>query len=362
MSIQVKIGFSFLILFMWGSLAWGQVDSTYWNPSLMALEKAELARKAYDEDKPQMSIRLMKEAQAMEPNNFIYAYEVGYMQYLVKDYVGAVASLEALIDHPDVTPQYFQILGNAFLMVNNKLAANEAFQIGLSHFPHAGELFLEKGNLCAEEHEIGKALFNYKKGIELDPNYAMNYYKAAMIYFEQGDLINGLANGEVFMNLDKTSPFNELMSIKILEKFQQAFTISSAGEISTHFCQQQQNDKPLNLNALKDNSPKCEVFAALYQNVKWTYSTIDIAHLLELQLQLTNLYHEDRIYNVWQDNLLDYHDIIIQSGNFEAYFYWLLRKGNESEFLQWRKLNMDKWNAFCEWYNRFQLEFPEAEN
>jgi hypothetical protein len=365
MSSSFKIGilFSLLLAFQVTTSALGQTDSTYWNPSLLALEKAELARMAFEDDKPQMSIRLMKEAQAMEPNNFIYAYEVGYMQYLVKDYVGAVATLEALIDHPDVTPQYFQILGNAFLMVNNKMAANEAFQIGLSHFPHAGELFLEKGNLSAEEHEIGKALFDYNKGIELDPNYAMNYYKAAMIYFDQGDLINGLIHGELFMNLDKTSPFNELMSIKILEKFQKSITFSNpGGNIITHFCDQNKNDIPLDWSALKDNSRKCEVFATLYQNLQLKNTEMSIAQLLEIQMQISSLYHEDKIYNTWQDNLLDYHDIIMQSGNFEAYWYWLFRKGNEAEFLQWRKANMEKWNAFCEWYNRFQLEFPEPEN
>ncbi|MEN9394661.1 MAG: hypothetical protein RL362_882 [Bacteroidota bacterium] len=349
-----------LLLMLLPLSVWGQSDSLILSKSFLALEKAEESRIALDEDKPQQSLKLMQEAAKLEPTNFIYAFEVGQLQYLLKNYTQSVETLQDLIDHPDVTPQYFQILGNAFFMTKNKMAAKEIFDIGLSHFPKSGLLFLEKGNLSSIEGETGQALFNYLKGIELDPNYALNYYKAAMIYFDQAEVVNGIVLGETFMNLDKTSPFHELMGLKLFQQYQKCIQISPDGIWSTHFCNPLFNDDAITTPEFKNHPSRCIAYASLVKAISHDgINEISLDAISIIRQRILALYLMPEVYDNWQEDILDYQKVILDSQNFDAYNHWIFRSAQPEQFEVWRKNNSEAWANFCEWYNRFQLEFPE---
>lgn len=337
-----------------------QLDSLILSNGFLALSKAEESRMALEEDKPQLSLRLMQEAAHLEPSNFIYTFEVGQLQYILKNYTQSVATLQPLINHPDATPQFFQILGNAYYMTKNKMAAKEIFEVGLSHFPKSGVLYLEKGNLASIEGETGQALFNYLKGIELDPNYALNYYKAAIIYFDQAEVVNGLVLGETFMNLDKTSPFHELMGIKLFEQYQKCIQISPSAQWITHFCNPLFEDDAIQLDEFGMHPPRCIAYSSMIKNISHDSITeINLNTLGILRHRILDLYLNPKIYNFWQEDILDYQKIILDSQHFDAYNHWLFRAALPEQFNTWRMNNPQQWNAFCEWYNRFQLEFPE---
>ena len=349
-----------LLLFALPTLALGQNDTLILSNSFLALEKAEESRIAMDDDKPQLSLRLMQEASRLEPSNFIYAFEVGQLQYLLKNYTQSVETLQDLIDHTDVTPQYFQILGNAFYMTKNKMAAMEIFDIGLSHFPKSGVLFLEKGNLANIDGETGQALFNYLKGIELDPNYALNYYKAAMIYFDQAEVVNGIVLGETFMNLDKTSPFHELMGLKLFQQYQKCIQISPDGNWDTHFCNPLFKDDAISISEFKNHPSRCIAYASIVKSISHEgVSEINLDAISIIRQRVLELYLTPLVYDHWQEDILDYQKIIFDGQHFDAYNHWIFRSAQPEQFENWRKNHTENWSAFCEWYNRFQLEFPE---
>jgi tetratricopeptide (TPR) repeat protein len=356
----IQLAVWIFLLAVSSSACFSQNDSLVLSNSFLALEKAEESRIALDEDKPQLSLRLMQEAMKLEPSNFIYAFEVGQLQYILKSYTQSVETLQDLIDHPDVTPQYFQILGNAFYMTKNKMAAKEIFDIGLSHFPKSGVLFLEKGNLASMDGETGQALFNYLKGIELDPNYALNYYKAAIIYFDQAEVVNGIVLGETFMNLDKTSPFHELMGLKLFQQYQKCIQIQNTGNWSTHFCNPLFEDDAISLAEFKSHPSRCIAYASIVKSVSHEgIADLNINAISTIRQRILEMYLQPLVYDNWQEDILDYQKIIFDNQHFEAYNHWIFRAAQPEQFEEWRKQNAQKWADFCEWYNRFQLEFPE---
>jgi len=72
-----------------------------------ALEKGQAAIELMDNGKIDESIKLLEEAQQLDPDRFDYPYELAYAHYLKEDYKGAIKILEKNINHKDVTERLF---------------------------------------------------------------------------------------------------------------------------------------------------------------------------------------------------------------------------------------------------------------
>ncbi|MCU0351865.1 MAG: tetratricopeptide repeat protein [Flavobacterium sp.] len=78
----------------------------------LALEKGREAIKLMDNGQIAESIKLLEEAQKLDPLKLDYPYELALAYYKKSDYTEALKILEKFKNHKDVNDRYFQLLGN----------------------------------------------------------------------------------------------------------------------------------------------------------------------------------------------------------------------------------------------------------
>lgn len=136
------------------SITYSQSDS-----ASLAFEKSNLSRESFENDRPHESLKYMLEAHRLEPKNIIYTFESGYLQYLLKDYKGAIHTMSPYIQHQDAMPPFFQFLANSYYMNNQVEESVTVLDIALSKFPKNGMLHLEKGNVLSEKKRARPSAF-----------------------------------------------------------------------------------------------------------------------------------------------------------------------------------------------------------
>ncbi|MFZ1799296.1 MAG: tetratricopeptide repeat protein, partial [Chitinophagaceae bacterium] len=196
---SIKIFALFTLLFI-GQISYAQTNKE------QAYAKAKEAIKLEDEEgKYDEAIQLLKEAEALDPENINYPYEIAYAYSGKKEYKKASDILEKLLDRKDVNGRIYQALGNAYDFQGKGDKAISTYEKGLKKFPNSGELYLESGNMDLVKKDYNKALNYYEKGIEMDPKFPSNYYWASKIYCSSEDEVWGMIYGEIFMNLERNS-------------------------------------------------------------------------------------------------------------------------------------------------------------
>src|SRR5690606_983358 len=95
-----------------------------------AYEKAMTAMKLMDNGNYDESIKLLEEAQKLDPDRFDYPYELALANYLKKDYKKAIKILEKNRDHKHVTDQLYQLLGNSYDIIGKSDKAFEIYDAG----------------------------------------------------------------------------------------------------------------------------------------------------------------------------------------------------------------------------------------
>ncbi len=106
----------------------------------IAKEKTKEAVQLMDAGKIEESLKLLKEAVKLDPDNMDYPYEMGYAYYLSKDYKKAIECLESIRNHKDVNDRVYQLLGNSFDYYGQSDKAIQTYESGLKLFPNSGNL------------------------------------------------------------------------------------------------------------------------------------------------------------------------------------------------------------------------------
>jgi tetratricopeptide (TPR) repeat protein len=148
-----------------------------------AMAKADRAIQLMDkEQKYDDAIRLLQEAEKLDPGRLEYAYEIAYAYYAQQQYDKAINQLLPLKTRPDAHARVYQLLGNSYDMNKQGTKAMVVYEEGLKKFPTSGELHLELGNMMAKAENYDRALEYYEKGIKADPLFPSNYYWASKLY------------------------------------------------------------------------------------------------------------------------------------------------------------------------------------
>ncbi|HNR19713.1 MAG TPA: tetratricopeptide repeat protein [Bacteroidia bacterium] len=335
-----------LLLFITaGQIAFGQ------NNKEKALEKALEAIKLMDDGKVPESIKLLEEAQKLDPDRFDYPYELAYAHYLKEDYKGAIKILEKNKSHKDVNERLFQLLGNCYDVLGNSNKAFEAYDEGLKIFPNSGMIYLEKGNVHWNKKEYGKALPFYEKGIEVDPKFPSNYYRATRVYCGSTEEVWGLIYGEIFMNLERNSKRTTEISKLLFDTYKSEIKFTSDTSMTISFCQQM----TMNVNAISDPKniklPFCMIFEpTLLMSIAFEKS-IDINSLDKIRSTFIDNYFNNERDKTYPNALFSYQKKVKDAGHIEAYNHWILMKGDEEGFDKWQSANKDKWDHFVKWFN-----------
>ena len=334
------------LFFITAQITYGQTNKE------KALTKAQEAVTLMDNGKVDESIKLLKEAQTLDPDNYNYIYELAYAYYLKQDYKLACQLLEQNKNHKDVNERLYQLLGNSYDMLGESTKALAAYDEGLQKFPNSGMMYLEKGNVYWGKQDFNKALPFYEKGIEVDPKFSSNYYRATRIYCSSTEEVWGMIYGEIFMNLERNSKRTAEISKLLYDTYKSQIKFTGKNSFSVSFSQ----NATITINDLSDTSNiKLPYGVGVYEPTLsmsiLTEKVIDINSLDRIRKSFVELYYKNGNGIKYPNALFDYQNKVLQAGHMEAYNHWILMKGDEEGFTKWQTSNKDKWDAFVKWFS-----------
>ncbi len=326
----------------------------------IAQEKKNKAIELMDNGNPGDAIKLLEEAKTLDPTNFEYDYEIGYAFYIKEDYKKALKCFEKVMEYDNITDQCYQMLGNLFDMNGKPDQALRTYDKGLELFPGSGKLYLEKGNVYWNQQKYGDALPFYEKGIEEDPAFPSNYYRAALIYLNSEEEVWGMIYGEIFMNLIRNSTRTAEISKMLFDTYKSQIQFTSDTSFSVSFSR----GAAISINDLSNpDQLKLPFGIGAYEPALMMAvigeKTIDINSLDRIRTRFVENYYSNKTNEKFPNILFDYHKIIVDSGYFEAYNHWILMKGDEEAFFEWKTNNNEKWESFIKWFTNNALEITE---
>lgn len=344
-----------LLLLAVSNIAKGQTDRE------IAHEKGKKAVVLMDNGRFDESIKLLKEAQKLDPENIDYPYEIGYAYYAKKDHKKAIKVLNSLLNHKDVTDRVFQLLGNAYDDLGKSDKAFDTYEAGLTQFPNSGNIYLELGILQMRKKEYSNALYYLEKGIEVEPSFPSNYYWASVIYQSSPEEVWGMIYGEIFMNLERNSKRTANMSGLLYNTYKSEIKFTSDSSITVSFSK----NADLNSRLLLDSGVLKLPFGIGIYEPTLMFSmlgvkSIDIHSLDKIRSNFVENYFKNGHDKTHPNVLFSYQKQIKDAGHMEAYNHWILMKGNEDGFEEWKSANKEKWDNFITWFSNNKIQIDDT--
>lgn len=161
------------------------------------------------------------------PKVFIPRYELAYAYLLNNDGKKAYNCLKKAKNCKDKTDQWYQLMGSLEdSYLKNPDKCMKTFQDGLKEFPNSGLLYVEMGVMHQIRKEYNEAVACYLNGIERDPMFTSNYFRAANLYLASSAPVWGLMFSEMYMLLDPYSSRGSSVSKNLAEFMRQSVSIS----------------------------------------------------------------------------------------------------------------------------------------
>jgi len=325
-----------------------------------ALEKGKEAVKLMDNGKLDESIKLLEEAQKLDPNDISYPYELGYAYYAKKDYKKACKYLESILKHKDINDRVFQLLGNTYDNLGKSDKAIETYEAGLKMYPNSGNLCLEMGIMQMGKQDYNTALSYFEKGIKVAPRFPSNYYWAAKIYCSSTEEVWGMIYGEIFMNLERNSKRTVEISKLLFDTYKSEIKFTS----DTSFLVSFSKNSTINVGDLTDpNKMKLPFGVGVYEPTLMfsilSVKSIDINSLDNIRSSFIDNYYKNGYDKTYPNVLFAYQKKVKDAGHIEAYNHWILMKGDEDGFDKWQSANKEKWDIFIKWFGENGLKINE---
>lgn len=317
----------------------GQRNEIAWN-------KAKEAIKLMDDGKIDESILLLEECQKIDNTDYTYPYEIAFAYIKKKDYENAIKILETTKKYKNVNSQIYQMSGNCYSYLGNSESAIKEYEEGMKKFPNAGNLHLEKGNIFLDKEKYNEAILNYENGIKVDPMFASNYYRLALLYLNSNDKLSGIIYGEIFMNLERTTKRTTEISKLLYETYKKSI-IFNGNETKIEFC-----EVILDARNVKNNDiemPFCGVFGSNFILSIMNQIEINLQTLSEIRTEFINNYFK-KDFAKYPNVLFEYHKLMLDKNIFDSYNKYIFQLGAQTEFADWKEKNKVDYDKFVDWY------------
>lgn len=270
------------------------------------------------------------------------SYELAWTYYCNDEFQKAINVLKPFLEKPDSIPSdVYQLLGNAYDENGNSYKAVDIYTMGLNKYPNAGNLHLELGNIKYKEGNYREALYWYEKGIEKDPMFASNYYRAAKVFLMSTEVVWGLLYGEIFMVLEPESERSKEFSKELFYAYRDGISLGANTSV----------DFNNNIIVYSDSFERKNVFPSVFNSLMLKCVRgkryIDISTLGQIRkLFISNLYKEAKDFD---NPLFKYEKTLIDKGLFDAYNYYLFAYGNTKESSSWINSHKTMWDKLLKY-------------
>ncbi len=314
--------------------------------------KANEAKEMIDARKYDAGIKLLQEARKADPSDFKILYEMGLAYYLKKDFNTAILIFNQLIKMKDINADCYEMFGNILDDDNQSERALEMYYQGLKKFPKSGSLYFQIGNIYLSQKKYNEAVSVFESGIEAEPTYPMNYYRAAKLYCYSNEEVWGMIYGEIFLNLAKSNKYSAEISKLLYDTYLSEIKLTSDSTLTVSFSM----EKP---SAHSPNPYGTIIYEPTLEQALKGIKYIDLNTLNKVRTRFLEIYFAKKIDSQFPNVLFEYQNKVRQAGHLDAYNHWLLFKGNETMFAIWQAKNKEKWDSFTEWFNTNPIEINE---
>lgn len=303
------------------------------------------AAKLIDEGKYDESIAILKECEKTDPTDYAYPYEIALAYTHKEEYQKAIDQLEKIKNYARIEADLYQLLGNNYDYIKDPKKAIATYEEGLIKFPNAGRLYLEKGVVYESQDNYVEAILSYQKGMEVDPMYPSNYYRATLLYLNSHNKLAGLMYGEIFVNLERTTKRTQKISELLYNTYKNSIQFKD-NEIKIDLC-----------DILIDGSgdvknlklPFCAVYGKNLSLSVLGQKEITLKSLSEIRTAFIQNYFKDD-FKQYPNVILEYQKTLFDAGLLDTYNEYLFQMGAQDEFNAWRTTNKDKMDQFVAWY------------
>lgn len=315
-----------------------------------ALETLDSAISMIDEGKQDVAIEILKELYSMYPDSYTIPYELALAQMWSNQYDDAIATATPLKTHPDCMSEVFSLIGSAYDEMGDPENAIAVFDEGIRRFPGSGLLWAEKGIVHLRAGNVASALENFEQGIDIEPNYAANYYHAAKIYAGSNMSVIGLMYAEAHIFLSDRPDRDREMSGLICRIYDDRVTF---------------NGDTVNVKLFSDSSSK-EIEPMHFYELGVTFGvaaeqerSIECLKGIRksaLNIALTSDKPLDRLY------VIDYQKQVLDAGHWDAYNAYVLKGAFPDEYEKWldSETNEAAFQAFADWFDEHPFFIPEG--
>lgn len=294
----------------------------------------------------------LKEAIKLDPETLTYPYELALAYYSKENYGKAIQILDSLRHQPKVTDQVFQLLGNCYDYLANRDKAREIYNFGLNSFPKSGRLYMELGIIDMEEDHKKSGLNNWIKGTKVDPNYANLHYRLTKYYYKENHKVMALVSGETFLNLTRNDNKFKEISIMLYDIFQEALCKDDTCTKIFRFVDKKEK------NYLYFEVAYEMALNQVAQNLS-IQKSISIPDFIELKRLLIETWYSEKYNERYSNELFDFNKKIIESNNYEVYYYWMISAAKHKEFAIWLQTHKNEVQKYSEWLVENHFKFDE---
>jgi tetratricopeptide (TPR) repeat protein len=318
--------------------------------------KKDKAVELMDNGKPDEAILLLEEAKKLDPEHSIYDYEKAYAYYIKNDIKTSLKIFKTVVKYKDTGDQSYQMLGNLFDIDGQPDQALKTYAKGLKKFPASGRLYLETGNVYFNQKKYGEALPLYEKGIQVEPLYPSNYYRATLIYCSSSEVVWGMIYGEIFLNLERNSKRTTEISNLLFNSYKNHIEFKPD---TTRISFSKTN--VISVESIKRGKMPFGsfVYEPLLSMALPGETGIDINSLDRIRTRFVENYFVQNFSKDHRNILFEYQKRIQEWGHLEAYNHWVLMSGDADGFAQWKGQNGDKWENFLTWFKENRLELND---
>jgi len=332
-----------------------------------ALELGRNGMKLMDEGKLDESIDFLERAQKLDPERMDYPYEIAYASYRKEDYTKAIEILNTITEHKDVTDVVYQLLGNAYDLIKKPELALETYQNGMDKFPNSGKFHLESGSIKYHNEEYNEAIAFWEDGIKVNPNYSSNYYRLSKVFSLTEERIWTLLYGEYFILLEPNTHRTEEISKLLYENYQKSYEVQTDSTGQFHLTEKGFqiviNDKKDIRKMKKGVLPFEGTFATAFAFSAINFQNdINIASIYIARKNFLDFWFNEKKFDKdYPNKLLEYQEKVQKKDFLKTYTYWILSKGNPTEYQEWYSENEQNFTDFANWFNENRIEIKEKD-
>jgi tetratricopeptide (TPR) repeat protein len=262
------------------------------------------------------AVIVLQQGLKQHPGALVLEKDLTTSLLLKRDFAAARQLALSMVERPDADEICFQLGGNALKALEEVKECEKLYAKGIKKFPNSGPLHSEMGELLWSSKDK-RAITYWEDGIRTDPNYAGNYYNAALYYSKTDMLWRTLLYGEIYINMESKS--ERVAGIKKLlwETYRQKVM------------------SPTTTDAKR--SAFEAAIATTFDNTSSVFIQGFSSETLTMARTRFVLDWSKQYGERYPFRLFDHHQQLLKAGLFEAYNQWLWGEvENITRFQQWK--------------------------